>query len=201
MNKLTIVTLLFMGLISTAVATELGPLIAQCDDCHGVDGVSQWDDMPTIAGVSEFVLSDAMFFYQDNARPCRQSDYRLNDTTRAANDMCEISSGLTNNQIDVLAAYYAGKPFVAANQAFDTDLAARGRLIHDQACGRCHTDGGANAEDDAGLIKGQWMGYLRQTFDEYKAGTREQPEKMKSKLDELSDDDIEALIHFYASPD
>lgn len=176
-------------------------LVEQCDSCHGIDGVSQWSDMPTIAGISEFVHSDALFFYQDGVRPCHLSKFRIGDTERAATDMCAVSKPLSEAEIEAIAAYYAGKPFVAAKQEFDQALAERGKGIHDRECERCHTAGGSNADDDAGVLKGQWMGYLRQTFADYKCGDREQPEKMKIKLDPLSDDDVEALVHFYASPD
>jgi len=43
------------------------------------------------------------------------------------------------------------------------------------------------------------MGYLRTTFAQYMDGSREQPSKMKEKLDELSADDIEALVNYYGS--
>ena len=43
------------------------------------------------------------------------------------------------------------------------------------------------------------MGYLKDTFAEYMAGDREQPKKMEEKLSPLSEDDIKALVHYYAS--
>ena len=180
---------------------SLDLLVDMCDGCHGKDGVSQWDDMPTIAGISEFVHSDALFVYRDGARPCAKSAFRMGDTTRPETDMCAVTKHMTDEQIESLAAYYAAKPFIAAEQAFDAALAEQGRGVHDRACERCHTDDGSNPEDDAGILKGQWMGYMRQTFAEYASGAREQPDKMKEKLDPLGEDDIEALLHFYASPE
>jgi sulfide dehydrogenase cytochrome subunit len=54
-------------------------------------------------------------------------------------------------------------------------------------------------EDEAGILGGQQMGYLRNAFAEYAAESRDQPEKMKEAIDGLSADDIEALLNFYAS--
>ena len=54
-------------------------------------------------------------------------------------------------------------------------------------------------DDEASILGGQWAGYLRDTFAEYRSGEREQPKKMAEKLDPLSDADIEALVHYYAS--
>jgi len=200
MMKWIATALLFM-IVGPTLAGKLDPLVAMCDGCHGAAGVSQWADMPTIAGISEFVHADAMFAYQDGARPCQQSKFRYGDTTRAATDMCAITKHMTEAQIEGLASYYAAKPFTPAEQEFDPGLAANGAKVHEQACARCHSDNGSNPDDDASILKGQWMGYMRQTFAEYSAGTRQQPHKMKLKMDPLSDADIEALIHFYASPD
>jgi len=43
------------------------------------------------------------------------------------------------------------------------------------------------------------MSYLKMTFAQYRAGEREQPDPMKKMLDALSDEDITALQHYYAS--
>ena len=69
-----------------------------------------------------------------------------------------------------LAGYYSELPFVPAQQSFDADLAAAGKAIHEAECDRCHSDGGSNAEDEASILAGQWMGYLETTFAEYMAG-------------------------------
>ena len=84
-------------------------------------------------------------------------------------------------------------------QDFDAALAEQGKAVHDAECGRCHSDGGANPDDEASILAGQWMGYLETTFAQYAAGEREQPKKMQEKLDALSADDTKALIHYYAS--
>ena len=49
------------------------------------------------------------------------------------------------------------------------------------------------------MLGGQLVGYLRDTFAQYADGSREQPGKMQEKMDALSADDTEALIHYYAS--
>ena len=113
--------------------------------------------------------------------------------------MCDVVAGLTDDQIEAIAAHYAALPFVPAEQEFDAALAERGKAIHDSECTRCHSDGGSNPEDEASILAGQWMGYLETTFAQYAAGEREQPEKMKEKMDALSAEDQTALIHYYAS--
>jgi sulfide dehydrogenase cytochrome subunit len=170
-----------------------------CNDCHGDQGVSQWTDVPTIAGLAEFVHADALYIYRDKERPCGASAYRQGDTSRPETDMCAIAAQLSDDDIDALAAAYAELPYVPAKQDFDAALAATGKAIHDKSCDRCHSKGGTDPEDEAGMLGGQHLGYLRKTFEEYAAESRYQPEKMQEAMSQLSADDVEALLNYYAS--
>jgi sulfide dehydrogenase cytochrome subunit len=190
---------LTLGLFGSAAMADLDAVVENCNGCHGDDGVSQWSEIPTIAGISEFVHSDALYIFRDEARPCSEVEYKQGDTSRPATTMCAVTADLSDDMIDEVAAYYAEKPFVAAKQDFDAALAEAGKAVHEAECDRCHSEGGANPEDDASILAGQQMGYLKDTFAEYKAGEREQPKKMEEKLNALSDDDVKALIHYYAS--
>ena len=106
---------------------------------------------------------------------------------------------ISDEQIDEIAAYYAVMEFVPAKQDFDAALAATGKAVHDDKCEKCHSDGGTNPDDEAGILGGQWMGYMKATFAEYRAGEREQPKSMEEVLNALSEDDAKALLHYYAS--
>ncbi len=106
---------------------------------------------------------------------------------------------MSEDDIDALAAAYAELPYVKAKQEFDADLAAAGEALHDEHCDKCHSDEGTNPEDEAGMLGGQQMGYLTQSFADYKSGERDQPGKMKEKMDMLSDDDANALVNYYGS--
>ena len=178
---------------------DLAAIIEDCNGCHGEGGVSQWTDMPTIAGLGEFVFADAMYVYQDEARPCADSEYRIGDTSRPVTNMCKAAAALTADQIDALAAEYGNMEWVKATQEFDAEKAAAGEAVHMDACDRCHSDAGTNPDDEASMLGGQLMGYMRTTFEQYAAGEREQPRKMKEALDALSADEIEALVHYYGS--
>lgn len=198
MNRICFVTVL-LPFFTAVSATELDAVVEDCNGCHGDDGVSQWTDVPTIAGIPEYVHSDSLYFFRDNERPCSESEYRQGDTGRAATTMCAVTAELSDDVIDEVAAYYAALPFVAAPQEFDAGLAAAGKAVHDAQCDRCHSDGGGNPDDEASILAGQWMGYLETTFAEYASGDREQPKKMQEKMDALSDEDVKALLHYYVS--
>jgi sulfide dehydrogenase cytochrome subunit len=111
------------------MAGDLESVVADCNGCHGDDGVSQWTDVPTIAGVPEFVHSDALYIFRDEARPCSESQYKQGDTSKPATTMCAVTADLSDDMIDEIAAYYAGLPFVAAKQDFDAALAEAGKAV------------------------------------------------------------------------
>jgi sulfide dehydrogenase cytochrome subunit len=98
--------------------------IEQCNDCHGKDGVSTEGDVPSIAGVSPFIIEEYMFEYRDSARPCRESKYRSGDTARPATDMCVVAKELSEDEIPEIAEYYGSREFIAAAQEFDVKKAA-----------------------------------------------------------------------------
>jgi sulfide dehydrogenase cytochrome subunit len=174
--------------------------VEQCDSCHGEDGVSTESDIPTIAGASAFVIEEYMFQYLEDARPCRESKYRSGDTERPATDMCAIVKELGEDEIPEIAEYYSSKEFVAATQEFDAAKAEVGRKVHRRDCEKCHSDGGSYADDDAGILAGQWIPYLEQVFADYESGERDMMEdKMKQKMDPLDAEAVDALVHYYAS--
>ena len=161
-----------------------------CQGCHGKDGVSMQPKVPTIAGMSAFVHADYLYAYRDGARTCDDPKSKA---------MCSMAAKLTDDQIEGLAEYFAGMEFKAAAQEFDADKAALGAGIHAENCAKCHSDGGGNPDDDASILAGQWMPYLQSSLAQFVSGTREQPATMQRKTEALSEADIEALTHYYAS--
>lgn len=184
---------------SVASASDIDSIMKDCNSCHGDNGVSQWGDVPTIAGIDAFGIADGLFMYRDEERPCAESKYRQGDTSRAPTTMCAVTADLSDDDIEALGDAYSELSFVAAVQDFDAALAEAGAVIHKQQCDKCHSDGGANVDDEASILAGQQMGYLENTFAWYVSHERPQDKKMKEKMDALSADDVTALIHYYAS--
>ena len=182
-----------------AAAADIDKLTENCANCHGENGVSTESTVPTIAGMSELFIIDTMAIYKDRDRPCVEAEYLAGPDKGSKTDMCKIADELGEADIEALAKYYSGKEFVRAKQDFDAAKAELGAKVHDRACEKCHEDGGSVAEDDAGLLAGQWTPYLRQVFEAYDAGTRSMPKKMKPKYEDLSADDKENLLHYYGS--
>lgn len=186
--------------LSSFAGADVMDDVEECDSCHGKDGVSTESDVPTIAGISPFILEEYMYEYREEGRVCRESEYRSGDTDRAPTDMCAIAQELSEEEIPEIAEYYGSKEFVPADQEFDAAKAEVGAGIHRRECEKCHSDGGSYADDDASILAGQWMPYLEQVFADYASGDRGMlDENMKEKIDPLDAESIEALIHYYAS--
>ena len=196
-----------LSLVMAALALAFAPATVvlaaspdqACADCHGKDGASTESDVPVIGGLSEQYLLDNMAAYRDSKRPCAETKYRAGDTKRPKTDMCKVAAKLSAEDTAAVAKDLAGEPFVKAKQKFDAAKAAAGKKIHDTQCEKCHSGGGSVADDDAGILAGQWMPYMKASFAEYSKGARPQPEKMKVKYNALKPDDLEALLHYYAS--
>ncbi len=182
-----------------AELAELVKLVDVCSQCHERDGDSNDPNMPIIGGYSEPYIISSMTAYQEELRSCPEIEYISDDKKVEKTDMCRISRDLSDEDIEKLARYYAGKRFRRANQNFNLELARKGQLIHERDCEKCHSEGGSLASDDAGILAGQWTPYLKQQFFAFYAEVRQLDRKMKPKFNKLDKTEIEALLNFYAS--
>ncbi|WP_404362790.1 c-type cytochrome [Marinobacter sp.] len=185
-------------MMSAGVFAEAPSTAEDCASCHNKDGVSDDEDIPTIAGASAFFLENQMFVFKEGARPCAKEEFGEEEHEGIAEDHCDLAKDLSEKEITELAAYFSDKPFQSADQKFDADLAKMGAQIHEQRCEKCHSDAGSLALDDAGILAGQWKAYLVRTMNDYKKGDRWQPEKMQPAMEALSEKDIRALAEYYA---
>jgi sulfide dehydrogenase cytochrome subunit len=186
-------------LAAGAWAADVNKLVEGCANCHGKEGASTESDVPIIGGYSAVVLSDNLTAYKKKGRPCPETKYRSGDKKGQKTDMCQVAKDLSEADIKQVAQYFAGKKFVRAQQKFDPALAKKGKEIHERSCDKCHSEGGSLASDDAGMMAGQWMPYLKEQFKDYQSGKRPMVKKMKPKMEKLKPEDIDALIHYYGS--
>lgn len=160
-----------------------------CAGCHGTDGASVGPASPTISGLSSYYFIDVMEGFASGDVPSTIMD--------------RIALGYSAEEIEAMAEFFAKKPFVPAKQEFDDSLVELGASLHDRHCERCHADGGTFADDDAGVLAGQWAPYLRWTLADYRAEYREGPARMHREMREMlereGEKSMEALISYYAS--
>lgn len=182
-----------------ASAADAGELVKPCADCHGQDGGGTDPDSPIISGFSTPYFSDSLAAYAAGDRPCPESEYPAGPNKGKKTDMCKIAKDLSEGDIDAIAEYFAGKPFVPAKQKFDAALAEKGKELHEEHCEKCHSDGGSLASDDSGILAGQRQQYLRKTLKAFISGEREADKKMAKKIEKLDDEMVEQLINYYSS--
>ena len=187
------------SLASGASAADVAKLTETCANCHGKDGASTESEVPIIGGMSAEYLKLSLISYKKKERPCPETEVKTGDKKGTKTDMCKVAKELSDGDIKDLAGYYAGKKFVRAKQKFDPALAKKGKEIHDVNCDKCHSNSGSAASDDAGILAGQWMPYLDETFKQYSAGKRPMEQKMKPKMEKLDKAGFDALVNFYGS--
>lgn len=184
---LRLILTLLLGLTGfTATSADTDALINACNECHAPDKI----DVPVISGVSAFALEDALLGYGNGARKPRKFEDK---------DMKTELEKLSEAQIKTLIEHYAALKFTPIKQAFDASLAAQGAKLHATHCEKCHTENGAVADDDSGILAGQWKGYLREEMKQYRNGGRTGDKKMIRVFNAMSDEQITALAEFYAS--
>jgi len=189
---------LVLGVTGTALASDIGELTVQCDNCHGSQGASSNGDVPTIGGQSREYISSTMKSFQIWGRPCIKSLYRHGDTSRPKTDMCKIAEGLSNEDIEALSNHYGELPFIPATQEFDASRAVTGAALHEQHCERCHEQGGIN-EGRGPRLAGQWLPYLKATLKYVPTGEHQVPPMMERGLGKFSNEEIDSLLNYYAS--
>ena len=212
MKKSAISTALLLASVAWAASTsaQTAPvpvLVGTCVACHGTEGNSQGPATPTIAGLSKVYFVNAMLAYKYGsdtakieaaAKALNVDPDDIEGFERLATVMDRIAKGYTDEEIGAMADYFVNQRFRPAAQGFDAALAARGKTLHEDACDKCHEDGGRKG-DGAGTLAGQWTPYHEFNYADYEAKHRAMPKKLREKMRDLTGDDFKALLHFYAS--
>lgn len=195
--SLVIVMGAFFG-AHVSVAATLDELTKQCSECHKKDGNSVDGETPHIAGMSLGYFKESMAAYQSGARPAKV----VKRPNKPDTDMKAIVEKLNAKDIELLAAFYSKQKYQPQVQNTDANKAKAGEKLHQQYCDKCHENAGRSGEDDAGILAGQPLDYLRYTFESYAKGQRKMSEKMEKKFKAMQEkagaEGLEQLIHFYA---
>jgi sulfide dehydrogenase cytochrome subunit len=177
------------ALTISATAFAAGPsaemLSNACAGCHGTNGGSAGPSMPSLASQSKTAIVDAMKKFKSGERP--------------STVMGRLAKGYSDADFEKMGEFFSKQKFHATTQAVDPAKVKRGAELQEANCSRCHLDDGKEGKDDTPVMASQWLPYLNIQMQLYASGARKMPEKMAEKVKPLSKEDLDALMHFYAS--
>ena len=158
-----------------------------CIGCHGEGGISQIENIPSLAAQPDLFIQWQLVFFRAGARKNEQ--------------MQPIVEQLNNEDIRNLGAYFASlAPPKDAKPDDNPDLSKKGaQAAAGRRCASCHTDSYAGTKAVARLA-GQREEYLVKALHDYKSGARTggAGAAMTDVAYPLSDEEIEALAHYLA---
>lgn len=192
-----------LGALLLAAATgahaDGAKVYEQCAACHGKNGASTESNIPTIGGYSSKYVVESLRAFKKKIRQCPEMQIPSGPKKGTRTDMCKVANELSDADADAVAKHLAAQKFVRAKQSFDAAKAKKGEPVYKLRCQKCHEDNGASPDEDNGILAGQWMGYVRDQIVAFRTGKRPIDDKMKQRLDRVSKDEEEMLVHFFAS--
>jgi cytochrome c553 len=164
-----------------AKATEV------CAACHGENGISQTENIPSLAGQLDQYVQWQLVYFRAGSRKNEQ--------------MQPIVEQLNNDDIRNLGAYFASlTPPKSSKPDDDPDLSKKGaQAAAGRRCASCHGDNFAGTKAVARLT-GQREEYLVKALHDYKSGVRSGGGQaaMADVAYPLNEEEITALAHYLA---
>lgn len=157
-----------------------------CGACHGEDGNSKMEKIPSIAGQPEFFILNQLVLMREGIRKVEA--------------MAPIVKDMKDEEINALAAHYAKLTAKKDDEPLDDALVKRGSEIAAQKrCVSCHGNNLQGSQQVPRIAK-QRIDYLTPVLIEFRDGRREGADTIMSQpVAGLSDADLKALAHFSAS--
>ena len=169
-----------------------------CAACHAADGNSVAATNPKIAGQFAEYLQKQLgdFKAQPGKKPARESAI-----------MTPMAANLSDDDIQSLAAYYAGQKLRPASAA-DKDLTALGQKIwrggiaasNVPACGGCHGPAGAGIPAQYPRLAGQFAEYVAAQLKGFKDNVRSNDANgiMRGVAARMTEREIQAVAQYAA---
>ena len=158
-----------------------------CVGCHGEGGISQTENIPSLAGQPDQFIQWQLVYFRAGTRKNEQ--------------MQPIVEGINNEDIRNLGAYFASlTPPKASQGDDDPDLSKKGaQAAVGRRCASCHTDNFAGTKAVA-RIASQREEYLNKALHDYKSSIRSGGGQaaMAEVAYPLSEEEITALAHYLA---
>lgn len=160
--------------------------IQQCGGCHGEDGNSKIENIPSLAGQPEFFVLNQLFLMREGVRRIEP--------------MMPLVKDLKDDDLNGLARHFSKLEPKPSGEPVDPDLVRRGsELAVRLRCASCHLPSMAGQQQMPRLAK-QRIDYLIHSLKEFRDNKRSGAETLMSQVVVgLSDADLAALAHFTTS--
>ena len=172
--------------MANAQSTSIADRIVVCGTCHGDDGNSKRENIPSIAGQPSFFILNQLFLMREGVRKVEA--------------MTPFVKDLKDSEIEALAAHYAKLTPKFSDEPVNAALVARGAVLSTPLrCGSCHMPSLAGQEQMPRLAK-QRIDYMTTALMEFRNDKRSGADTLMSNVVRgLSDADLAALAHYAAS--
>jgi cytochrome c553 len=166
---------------------EKGEQVAKklrCKKCHNDDGISDDEEVPSIAGQRKTYMYKQMMDYKSGVRENR--------------DMYKVAKRLSEEDMIHVAAWYESLP--------RPEKVGGQKMLVMKVCDSCH-DKDIVEEDNkievAPILTGQMRQYLEASMQQFKQADRSNDlfERMQSVSHKLTDDEIKRLSRYYGAAD
>jgi cytochrome c553 len=166
-----------------AQSGSLAEKIELCGACHGEDGNSKMEKIPSLAGQPAFFILNQLFLMREGVRKVEA--------------MAPIVKDLKDADLDALAKHYAVLPPKRSDEAYDRSLNKRGaEVVAERRCTSCHLQTFAG-QDQIPRINKQRIDFLIDVLKSYRDNPRPGADTaMSAPVAGMSDDDIKALSHY-----
>jgi cytochrome c553 len=156
-----------------------------CLACHGAKGQPPAAGSPTLNGQPPEYLVLQMFLFREGLRDVPQ--------------MAGVLKGVTDPELNDMAAYFAAQQPVTKKSKPDAKLRARGaELASGMGCSSCHM-GDFSGQREVPRLAGQAEDYLVSSMQAYRDNKRVGTDtNMNGIMAGVKDPDIRALAHFFA---
>ena len=176
-------------LSATSAFAQSGPLAEKlqlCAACHGEDGNSKIEKIPSLAGQPAFFTLNQLFLMREGVRKVEA--------------MAPFVKELKDDDLNNLSQHFAKLPAKRSDEPVDAALAKRGAEISTaRRCGSCHLPSLAGQEQMPRLAR-QRIDYMIETLKSYRDSPRPGADTaMSANIVGASDADIAALAHYVAS--
>jgi cytochrome c553 len=154
-----------------------------CGACHGEDGNSKMEKIPSLAGQPAFFILNQLFLMREGVRKVEAMEPIVKD--------------LKDDDLDKLSKHFAALQPKRSDEKLDRVLAKRGgEVVEERRCTSCHLRTLAG-QDQVPRISKQRIDYLIATLKSYRNTQRPGADTaMSAPIAGASDADVEALAHY-----